>query len=250
MNKELRTGMIRPAGRTDVTVSIFVLDVNTPDTFVFDYLNKFGTVVKNEVIYGRYTEGPFRGKFNGDRRYQVDFTQSEMAMGTYHIIDGAKVRVFYSGNRKTCGRCHSNADNCPGGGIAKDCESSDGPRVSIIDHMRKLWKTINFVPNSFEFNLIEDGNDTNERVNDKPIKDAIGFSPKLSRPEPTPDDVARYGGLSVHNFPKKLVDDEIIKFIKEVGGDDLDEKTVIKLNRTNKNTSAAVDPLKPQAVQK
>ena len=250
VNKDLRTGMIRPAGRTDVTVSIFGLDFNTPDTFVFDYLNKFGTVMKNEVIYGRYTEGPFKGKFNGDRRYQVDFSQSERAMGTYHIIDGNKVRIFYSGNRKTCGRCHNFSDNCPGGGISKDCENSKGPRVSIIDHMRNLWETINFVPNSFEFNLVEEGSDASERVNDKPIRDTTGFSPKLDRPEPTPNDIARYGGLTVLNFPKKVSDQEIFDFLKEVGGEELTDNTEIKLNRTSKNTSASLDPLKPEVVQK
>ena len=38
---QVRTGMIRPAVKTDVTVSIYGLDFNAPDSFVFDYLNKF-----------------------------------------------------------------------------------------------------------------------------------------------------------------------------------------------------------------
>ena len=39
------TGMIRPAGKKDVTFTIVGLDFNTPDPFVIDYLNKFGTVL-------------------------------------------------------------------------------------------------------------------------------------------------------------------------------------------------------------
>ena len=99
------TGSVRPAGRKDVTVTISGLDFNTPDTFVFEYLNKFGRLVNQKVIYSKYTEGPFVGKYNGDRKYNVDFSDSNEPMGTYHIIDGAKTRVFYRGNIKTCGRC-------------------------------------------------------------------------------------------------------------------------------------------------
>jgi hypothetical protein len=51
------TGIIRPSGKKDVTVSIVGLDFNTPDTFVFEYLNKFGVVVNQSVIYSRGREG-------------------------------------------------------------------------------------------------------------------------------------------------------------------------------------------------
>ena len=43
------TGMIRPSGRRDVTVTVLGLDFNTPDALVIDYLNKFGSVVTNIV---------------------------------------------------------------------------------------------------------------------------------------------------------------------------------------------------------
>ena len=45
------------------------------------------------------------GKINNERKYQVDFSDSKMKMGTYHFLDGARVRVYYKGNEKTCGRC-------------------------------------------------------------------------------------------------------------------------------------------------
>ena len=39
VNDEVRTGLIRPAGKPEVTVTIAGLDFNTPDTLVMEYLN-------------------------------------------------------------------------------------------------------------------------------------------------------------------------------------------------------------------
>ena len=95
------TSMIRPAGKKDVTVTVSGLDFNTPDSFMIDYLNKFGEVMSNTVIYSKIEKGPFAGKYNGDRKYQVDFSKASRCMGTYHLIDGNKIRVFYRGNKKS-----------------------------------------------------------------------------------------------------------------------------------------------------
>ena len=44
-------GVIRPAGRKEVTVSIKGLDFNTPDTFVFEYRGKFGKAARyNQLL--------------------------------------------------------------------------------------------------------------------------------------------------------------------------------------------------------
>ena len=70
INSDVMTGQIRPAGRKAVRVTISGLDFNTPDSFVIDYLNKFGTVVNKSVVYGKYEDqGPLKGKYNGDRKY-------------------------------------------------------------------------------------------------------------------------------------------------------------------------------------
>ena len=42
VTKGVTTGMIRPAGKKDVMATVVGLDFNTPDSFVVDYLNKFG----------------------------------------------------------------------------------------------------------------------------------------------------------------------------------------------------------------
>ena len=51
VNEGVMTGTVRPAGKRDVTVTIIGLDFNTPDSFVFEYLKKFGDIANNAVIY-------------------------------------------------------------------------------------------------------------------------------------------------------------------------------------------------------
>ena len=76
VSKGVMTGMIRPAGRSDVTMSVIGLDFNTPDTLMMDYINKFGgVIISRSVIYSKYSEGPFKGKYTGERKYQVDFSK-------------------------------------------------------------------------------------------------------------------------------------------------------------------------------
>ena len=133
VNDGVITSMIRPAGKRSVQVTISGLDFNTPDTFVFEYLNKFGTVVNKSVVYSKYESGLCKGKYNGERKYEVDFAGSNFSMGTYHIIDGSKVRVFYRGNKKTCGRCHKSSRECPGEAIAKNCEAKGGDRIHLSE---------------------------------------------------------------------------------------------------------------------
>ena len=90
------------------------------------------------VIYSKFTEGHFKSKCNGEREYQVDFNNIKRTMGTYHFLDVARVRIFYRGNDKTCGRCHQTARGCLGSGITRDCEEQVGVRIHLSDHMRKL----------------------------------------------------------------------------------------------------------------
>ena len=93
--KGVIAGNIRPAGRKDVMVTFSGLDFNTPDSLICSYIEKFGGVVlSNSISYGKYSEGPFKGKYNGQRKYQVDFSGSNKFMGTYHYLDGVRVRVF------------------------------------------------------------------------------------------------------------------------------------------------------------
>ena len=71
---------------------------------MFEYIQKFGgVVISNQVLYSRFSEGPFKGKYNGERKYQVDFTNSSRSMGTYHWLDGSRVRISIEGMKKPVG---------------------------------------------------------------------------------------------------------------------------------------------------
>ena len=88
------TGNIYPAGRKDVSVKVSGLNWNTPDSLVIEYIKKFGgQLVSDEVIYETFTDGPLCGKKTGDRKYQVIF--SGIQMGTFHFLDGERVKFFY-----------------------------------------------------------------------------------------------------------------------------------------------------------
>ena len=163
----IKTGLIKPMDRREVEVRINGLNLNTPDSLVAEYINKHGTVVSTKVIYDTDREGPLKGFKNGDRRYLVDFTDGRN-MGTFHILDGANIRVNYSGQKKTCGRCQGTSSTCPGGGIARICEVEHGPRVHLRDHMREHWEQINFNPSNFRLDTPED---EDLETGDLPIKE-------------------------------------------------------------------------------
>ena len=224
VTKDIMTGLIRPAGRRDVTVTVSGLDFNTPDSLVFEYIKKFGgVIVNNSVIYAKFSEGPFKGKCNGERKYQVDFTGSTRSMGTYHYLDGARIRIFYRGNEKTCGRCHRTSRSCPGGGIARGCDQAGGARVHLTDHMKRVWEEIGFAPSSFELPSSDDA----DGENDKPVADAEKFSrPNINAPV-TETDKERYIGLNIANFNIDIVDEEIRKFVVDAVGESIEDKITI-----------------------
>ena len=244
------TGMIRPAGKLAVRVSVIGLDFNTPDTFVFDYLSKFGNVTNKTVVYSKFEIGPFKGKFNGERKYEVDFSKASRHMGTYHIIDGSKVRIFYRGNKKTCGRCHKTAEECPGKSIARDCDSNGGDRTHLSDHMKKLWAEVGFVPTNFELNEEDTSAEPDQQntATSAPVKIATNFPPMV-RPEPTSRDIEHYNGITVKNLPSTLDDKEIFKFLLNYGVPHDHELEQIRINKGKKNTWVFIDNLSSESVQ-
>ena len=236
IGKGLVTGAIRPAGRQDVIVSISGLDFNTPDTLVHEYIQKFGGHIStNSVNYSRFSEGPFCGKYTGERKYRVNFTDLKRHMGTYHYLDGARVRIFYRGNIKTCGRCHKSAHNCPGGALAKICEEKGGHRVSLADHMRKVWTEIDFSPTSFELP------DSVDEVRDIPISELSNNeqsgSDKLGQTQPIQDD--RFIGLRINNFPLEMSNNDVLQFINEKLSKNIPD-TNIDIVRTKKSSNVTI----------
>ena len=234
MAKGIVTGMIRPQGRKDVTVTFQGLDFNTPDNLICEYIEKFGGVIlSRNVVYGKYTEGPFRGKYNGDRKYQVDFTSCRRTMGTYHYLDGAKVRVFYRGNEKTCGRCHKTPNVCLGLGIARDCDTLGGGRVHITDHMRALWAEIGFCPTSFELP------DNGQNDGDRPISESASFQRPNQISANSEADQERYVGLKINNFPVEMSDEDIMAFLSEQVDNTISKENV-DIVRQKKNATVTI----------
>ena len=146
-SSDLTISQVRPAHKREVLVLITGLSFNTPDSQVKHYIESFGAkVIGVEPVYGVFKDGPWRGQYNGERRFKADFTQQTMPMGTYHLLDGAKVRVAYPGNTRTCGRCHQPPSNCAGGGIARVCGEQGGIRTTLYEHMKRIWEKIGYDP--------------------------------------------------------------------------------------------------------
>ena len=112
-NGDLTITQVRPSHTREVILLVNGLPFDTPDDQVRHYVESFGAKFVNiEPIYGVYKDGPWSNQYNGERRYKVDFSNQKTPMGTYHLLGGAKIRVFYPGNTTTCGRCHQAPTYC------------------------------------------------------------------------------------------------------------------------------------------
>ena len=212
--KGVTTKNIRPSGRRDVTVTVSGLDFNTPDTLVQEYIIKFGgTMVSSEVIYAKHGEGPFKGKLNGDRKYQVDMTTAVSTMGTYHYLDGERIRVYYRGNTKTCGRCHQGPDQCRGGGIARECQEQGGARKDLIVHMKELWLEIGFSPTSFIIPERETETEEGNFGGDQKVSSLSYFPRQVTNPAASTCDDIKFSKTKITNLPKEISDAEALIFL-------------------------------------
>ena len=162
-SSDLTMTQVRPANRRVVTVLITGLSFNIPDSQVKHYIESFGAkMVGVEPIYGVYKDGPWRGQYNGERRYKADFTEQIMPMGTYHLLNNDKIRVMYPGNTRTCGRCHQAPNSCAGGGIARVCGEQGGEKTTLYNHMKQIWSRIQYdhgiesIKKTFDEDIIPD----------------------------------------------------------------------------------------------
>ena len=250
VTKGVTTGYIRPAGRPEVVVTVTGLDFKTPDHFVIEYLNKFGNVVNQQPIYCKGKEGFMKDKYNGIRKYQVDFTKSSRQMGSYHFLDGEIVRISYRGNTETCGRCHQVAKNCPGGGKKKECRERGGQYMHISEHMKELWGAIDFVPAGFELPAMEVEDQEKAHGGDVDILETEIFEKKVERQTPQDKDIEKYEGVTISNFPTYLSEAEVLTFLLEKGlPKDIDNR-IVQLTRTERNMKVIInEALKPETVQ-
>lgn len=224
ISEGLSTGHIRPAARRDVVVTVQGLNFNTPDGLVIDYIQKFGgQIINQEVVYKKYKEGLLAGKYTGDRQYRVLFEESSRKMGTFHFLDGAKLKFFYRGNTVTCGRCHKDRTGCKGEGFAKTCSEKGGERVSLFDHMKSLWDQIGFQPTSFKLPELDDEAADAEDVEKKGGDKGLAEQPIPIMINQNVEQIGQnVSGLMVKNLPAEIEDNEILDFVRAEIKDDLD----------------------------
>ena len=181
---------IRASGQREVILTIKGLHPNTLDETVINYLRAMGTVEKTKVILDTYKDGPLAGIKNGDRKYTVIF-RPDLVVGAIHVIDGQKVSFSFPGLKRFCFRCLKVSYDCPGRGVARDCEASGGIKRNLSDYMQEFWNLIGYKP-------------TNEAIiNDSDIEHQVGgyFTPKKT--ENSIPSKSLFSGVSVKWFPKK-----------------------------------------------
>ena len=222
----VRAVNIKPAFKREVVVSLRNIHPNTKDEYVINYLNRFGKVVSNKVVYGVYTEGPLKGFRNGDRSYKVEL-KPQINLGTYHVLDGQKVIVKHEGQLQTCARCLESARTCKGRGTARRCEEQGGVKADFTKYIKDLWKDIGYCPES---DIQEIPTDEYEDEYDPNILRQIGggFTPQSSNHQ---DRIDAYSGINLRSFSKDTDQCEIVDLLISAGLPvDRAESVVIKPN--------------------
>ena len=182
---------IRPAGKRDVVLTLKGLHPNTKDLTVLEYLSKFGKLLSTRVVHGVFADGPLKGMKNGDRSFKIEIKPS-VNLGSYHIIDGQRVVLRYSGQLQTCARCLKPSPACRGRGIAKKCEAEGGEKAHFAQYIVNLWSTIGYSPNDVTEAVGSIQEDSIEST-------TVEFTPvKCSE---TPD---KYSGVSIKQIPSSI----------------------------------------------
>ena len=206
------TTTLKHASKKEVNVQVFGLHPDTKDETVIRYLNAHGVVNMLEPVrYALYPGAPgsslLAGKRNGNRIYSMVVKKN---LGSTHIIDGERVSIKYSGQRKTCNRCHKEASKCPGKALARNCTSA---RVSLYDHMQSYWNDINFNPETTEINDIEE--------NESELSEAIlvtDQAPKTFQKVSSENEFSnKYGGVVLKGFRKGDPIEGILEILKAAG---------------------------------
>ena len=193
----IRSTFIKPASKKEVIVTIRGIHPNTRDSVVIDYLAKFGTILTTKVMYGSFLSGPLEGLKNGNRSYKLQLKPG-MNIGSYHYLDGQKVTLRYAGQKQTCGRCHEDSPNCPGRGVARECEQKGGSKVAFSQYVIDLWNKIGYSPPVDTSDI----DSADEQIVEE-------FTPV--KVLPTDDSI--YAGISIRKFSKDIDHGEIMDLL-------------------------------------
>ena len=202
----IRAVHIKPASKRDVIVTVQGLHPNTRDDGVVDYLNKFGKVLTTKVVYPVYGEGPLKGFKNGDQQYKVELKPNSI-LGTYHVLDGQRVTVRYSGQRQTCARCFGSGNTCPGRGTARKREQEGGQRKDFTEYFRELWLHLGYSPSDVKLD--------SELEEQYCITEVVGgqFTPEKQLFQ----NKSEFSGVSIKPFPKDADNGAIVEFLLKSG---------------------------------
>ena len=195
---------LKPAGQTEIVVTLRGLHPNTGDDAVIEYLEKFGKVATRRVIYGVFSEGPLKGMRNGDRNYKMELRQSS-SLGSYHVLDGQRISVKYPGQQQTCARCLEAAQYCKGRGVARKCEVAGGLKADFNSYILNLWANIGYSPNKEESDIAIAVVDHEEQLS---YQDGGTFTPQKSL-----SDSDKFSGVVIKNIPKETDQGHIVEFL-------------------------------------
>ena len=230
----VRTTTIRPEGKKEKLVKITGLHPNTKDQAVLKYLTAHGTVSPNakvihHVFPGEAGSSLLAGKLNGNRSYMVEL---KVPMGSYHIIDGEKVSVRYSGQEWTCARCHQYKKDCPGAAVARDCTAD---RVMLSSHMKEHWEKVGYQPETDSLNEVDETVDVNIQV---------GKGDKEPLVIPDSSLTSKYRSVIVKGFRADTSLENIMEILSQHGlPAEYRSENVVKNEQTG---SLTVENLKPE----
>ena len=101
--------------------------------------------------------------------------------------------------------------------------------MHLGDHMRTLWKEIDFDPQSFEITKLEyDDLESLDNIGgDRKVLDTDHFPrQQVDRPIQSDSEKEKFNVVRIRNFPLDLSDEDIVKFLKEKVDKDISEKDI------------------------
>ena len=156
---------------------------------------------------------------NGDRSYKMEVKPGEN-IGSYHVLEGQKVSLRYSGQQQTYGRCHGTPQKCLGKGFARKCEAAGGVKIEFTDYILALWKRIGYFPSK------DDLANINSEENEVEVEQIViggTFTPVKVPSGP----VEKYNGVRIKQFPRETDQGQIMEFLCLNGLPDVKKDNVI-----------------------
>ena len=116
--------------------------------------------------------------------------------------------------------------------------------------MKELWKSVGFVPVTFELNDDDKAEDDVEQATkDAPVISITKLPPIVQRPEPNSRDIEHFNGITVRNLPPNLDDKDILGFLINYGMPTTHANDHINISKGAKNTCVVIDGLNTADVQ-